>query len=245
MTIKMIVDFQFFRKILKSFNAIDPVDGMFVVMNPRGIGISQMDDGHTYACYGFVPKESFKNWEVDGNDLVNVRLPDVEKVFRKLKGSLASIEVGDKMKVSVGRSSMEVPLVDASYSEDKKATPFQIKGELVRAKVPVGDFRNGLDICETSGEMEVCISSVDGKLVLFSSSGLNMRAHLVEILDLEGKGKCYYLMKTLLNIVEAGSVFSDVVSLKFSYGYPMELDFQLPFKGSLKYGIAPFMAVGE
>jgi proliferating cell nuclear antigen len=236
-------DANVFRSIFDVLGKI--IDEAKLNFTEEGMRVRAMDPANVALIDIKFPRESFTEYEIEGEATVGLNLSIVLKLLKRAKrGDRLDIEAdGERVKISiigVIKREFELRNLEVITPEIPEASlELDIKLSLL-----VDPLRQALKDLELVGETVTLTYDGEEKVILSGKSETRYTMELTKesgaLIDLEAKnkGEATYSVDYLLNVLSLVKV-ADTVRLEFSNQMPLRLEFDLPAGGSVTYLLAP------
>jgi len=224
------------------------VEEVNFVASPDGLRLRALDPGRVAMVELYIPANLFKEYNVEQDTKIGVRLEDLNDVLKRAKKEdEISFEVsGGRLVITLaGRAErrFRFPLIDISGQEP----PEPKLNFTVAAKMLSGMFRDALQDAELVSET-VKMRAENGNLWFIARGDKGevetkfsiTTGSLVE-LDVKETAEAIYGLDFLDKVVSKAYKVSDILGLRFATNMPLELTFDIAGGGTLKYLLAPRM----
>lgn len=219
-----------------------------ISINEDGVRLKAIDPSYTSLVDFYVPATAFTEYELSGKEvLVSINLEDLSKVLKRARSSdelVLEPGVGKLVVALVGRGvrKFSLPSLEASVEEVPEIS-FE---KAFRGKLPPTSLASILRELKTIGdEIEFSVKSGGDGLVVKSSSEiaeaevvLNFSSGVFIEYEVLADASSKYTIDYLADISPVGKV-AEYVTLSFGDKTPIELQYDLPLGGSLKFYVAP------
>ncbi len=222
-------------------------EGVFVATE-EGLSLRALDTSHVAMIDLFYPRDSFDEWNVEGEAYFGVSFKEFSKVLRRAqKNDELVLEVENTfLKVifsdpSLGDRTFKIPQISLSF--EKLPEP---KIEFtVRAKMFSTTFGDVIKDLETIGETLIIRASEDGDKLIMESKGdieqveveLPLGTSLIE-LQVDSPDRSAYLIDYFSQMRPAAQV-ADTVSLSYAEYAPIKVDMEYSGGGRLTFYVSP------
>ncbi len=190
-----------------------------------GMSIVAVDPANVAMVIFKLPKESFSEYETNGNTW-GINLEDLKRVLKRASGSSSIIfeQDGNKLDISIYdkiKRNFMLTLIDID-SDDKNEPKVNFLSEV---ELNSTDFVQAIEDCSVVAESCTFVSGEKFFLVEASGSINSFRAEFSEDnAKINGVSKAKYSLEYLNKFIKAQKVSNRVV-IKFSDDHPLRLDF--------------------
>ncbi len=222
------------------------VDEVSLVFNDEGMRIRTLDPANVALLDIFFPRDSFVEYEVEGEARVGVNLSVLMKLLKRAKrGDRIDIEADDETVkftlLGVVKRTYELRNLEVNVPEIPEAN-LNFDTKVTMLVDPLRDALKDIEIVGSQAEFEY--REDENALILYSpgetkySMKLTRESGAVIEIEASKSSKSAYSVDYLLNILSLVKV-ADTVKIEFSSQMPLRLQFDLPAGGKAVYLLAP------
>ena len=220
-------------------------EGVFVITPEEGLRFRAMDPSHVILLDMHFPRDSFEEFDIEGEVNAGVNFEDLAKVLRRAKKEdRLELEITESEFVVTfvgrGRRSFTLPVLDIATEEIPEP---QLEFKAI-VKVMSDVYRDTLKDVELVGDLIRFVASQDEFRVLSSSEFgeaeiiYTRESGSILEMEVEDEQSSSYTLEYFTDLSGAARV-ADTVTIKFSSDMPAEVYHELPQGASFKLLVAP------